>query len=153
MGSFKTLCLNKYDSNAFKNELNELCTANNVKLAFECIGGNTTGTVLESLTDDGTLIHYGNLSLRSITNLNTNDFIFKNKSIQGFWLFQYIKKNFNYDFERFYEYFMDNYMENMDNNVYEIEIQEIFKPENFEEASKLYRNNMGKGKVLLDFSY
>lgn len=152
IGSFKTLCLNKFDSTSFKNELAKLSSENNIKLAFECIGGNTTGIILECLADNGKLYHYGNLSLRAISNLNTNDFIFKNKSIQGFWLFEYIRNNFNNDFDQFYKMFLDDYVNNFDYSIYNSDIQAVFKPEEFEEASKLYRNNMGKGKVLLDFT-
>lgn len=152
IGSFQTLSLNKFDSFGFKEKLSSICSELNIKLAFECIGGNTTGTILECLSEDGELYHYGNLSLRAISNLSTNDFIFKNKSLKGFWLFEYIRKNYENDFDKFYEYFMNDYMKNFGNDIYDSDIQAIFTPENFDEASKLYRNKMGKGKVLLDFS-
>ena len=152
LGSFKTLSLSKFDAASFKNELAKVCIEKNVKLAFECIGGNTTGTILECLADNAKLYHYGNLSLRAITNLNTTDFIFRNKSIQGFWLFEYIRNNFDNDFNKFYKFFLEDFERNFYKDVYRSEIQAVFKPEEFEEASKLYRNNMGKGKVLLDFS-
>ena len=143
--------MNKYDLVIFKNKLKEISQEINTKLAYECIGGTMTGTILENLCDDGVLYHYGNLSLRAITNLDTKDFIFRNKTIKGFWLMEYIKNNFE-NIDNFYNLFLEDYVNNLQNNIYNSEIQAIFKPENFDEASKLYRNNMGTGKVLLDFT-
>lgn len=151
IGSFTTLCINRYDTNSFRTELLRICDDNNVKLAFECIGGNTTGIILECLAETGKLYHYGNLSLRSITNLNTNDFIFKQKSLLGFWLFEYIKTNYN-NFENFYKIFLDDFENFFERKTYDVDIQAIYNPDKFQEASKLYRSNMGNGKVLLNFS-
>jgi NADPH-dependent curcumin reductase CurA len=149
LGSFKTLCLNKFEGNEFKNELDFVSKGNRIQIAFECIGGKITGLILNSLNENGELFHYGNLSLREITNLSTYDFIFQNKTIKGFWLMKYIEE-YGRDkfFEEFEESYIDNY--NKDNNLYDPEIQCVFRPEDFNEAIKYYKDNMSKGKVLFD---
>ena len=61
------------------------------KLAFECIGGENTGIMFEFLCEEGILYHYGNLSLTPISNVFTKDMLFKNKTMKGFWLTNYLK--------------------------------------------------------------
>ena len=42
--------------------------------------------------EEGSLYHYGNLSLRNISNIITNDLLFLDKKVLGFWLFKYLNK-------------------------------------------------------------
>jgi trans-2-enoyl-CoA reductase len=119
------------------------------KIAFECIGGETSAIILKLLEEEGELYHYGNLSLKPLSNILTNDFIFMDKKIYGFWLFKYL--NSHKDKNKLFE----NYKNDLNTNnaeIYETNINKIFKPENFEEAIKIYKNEMSKGKVLLDFT-
>jgi NADPH:quinone reductase-like Zn-dependent oxidoreductase len=117
------------------------------QIAFECIGGDTTGLILNTLEENGTLYHYGNLSLRNCSNISTHDLLFMDKKILGFWLFKYLK-NLNespilHELLKFLEKHPD---------ILTTQIQAVFNPENFESALKVYRSDMSQGKVLFDFS-
>jgi NADPH:quinone reductase-like Zn-dependent oxidoreductase len=133
------------DSDNYREELKDLCDKLKPPIAFECIGGETTGLVLNNLREEGCLYHYGNLSLRTLSNILTNDFIFQDKTIKGFWLFKYLKNN---------PTVVDKFIQDLRNNtgLYETQIQAIFKPEKFEDAFKIYRQNMSLGKVIFDFT-
>jgi NADPH:quinone reductase-like Zn-dependent oxidoreductase len=118
------------------------------EVAFDSIGGEMTGLILNALNDDGVLYHYGNLSSRNISNVLTYDILFANKSIQGFWLINYLKKaNVNNSI-------IESFTETLKNDasLYDSNIQAVYKPENFEEAFKTYKENMTKGKILFDFT-
>jgi NADPH:quinone reductase-like Zn-dependent oxidoreductase len=117
------------------------------QIAFECIGGDTTGLILNTLEENGTLYHYGNLSLRNCSNISTHDLLFMDKKILGFWLFKYLKNlkesPILHEFFKFLEKHPD---------IFTTQIQAVFNPENFESALKVYRSDMSQGKVLFDFS-
>jgi hypothetical protein len=118
------------------------------KVAFESIGGEMTGLILRMLEENGELYHYGNLSLKAISNLMSNDFIFMNKTIKGFWLFTYLNNQCDSNL------IFNNYVQELKTNpeIYESNINAVYKAEQFEEAIRVYKNEMSKGKVLLDFS-
>lgn len=145
MGS--TFTINTTDGN-YKELLIKARDTIKPKLAFESIGGEMTGLILRLLEEEGELYHYGNLSLKPISNVLTNDFIFLDKKIMGFWLFKYLHSNADCDA------IYNNYINELKNypEIYETKIKAVFKPEQFEEAIKSYKNEMSKGKVLLDFN-
>jgi NADPH2:quinone reductase len=113
------------------------------KIAFENIGGDMTGNILNAIEHEGVLYHYGNLSLRNISNVSTYDVLFADKSIKGFWLFKYLNEKLFNEFE----VSLKNEPE-----IYDTNIQSVFNPEDYEEAFKTYRINMSKGKILFDFN-
>jgi NADPH:quinone reductase-like Zn-dependent oxidoreductase len=133
------------DVDGYRGGLKELCDRYRPNVAFECIGGETTGLVLNNIVENGCLYHYGNLSLRPLSAIMTNDLLFQNKTMKGFWLHRYLK-----EYPETVNYFLKDLMEKT--SLYETNIQAVFKPENFEDAFKTYRQNMSLGKVLFDFN-
>jgi hypothetical protein len=117
-------------------------------ISFECIGGETTSHIFSLLQDHGVLYHYGNLSLRAITNIQTKDLIFCKKILRGFWLFDDLMDKISR------ESLFDNYVNllKLNPSIFESNIQASFLPQNYEEAFKCYKAEMGKGKVLFDFT-
>ncbi|CAK8536179.1 unnamed protein product [Lathyrus sativus] len=54
-------------------------------LGFNCVGGNSASLVLKFLRRGGTMVTYGGMSKRPVT-VSTSSFIFKELSLRGFWL-------------------------------------------------------------------
>ncbi|TVU01226.1 hypothetical protein EJB05_53328, partial [Eragrostis curvula] len=54
-------------------------------LGFNCVGGNAASLVLKFLRQGGTMVTYGGMSKKPVT-VPTSYFIFKDISLQGFWL-------------------------------------------------------------------
>jgi hypothetical protein len=106
-----------------------------------------TGNILSTLEEEGILYHYGNLSLRNCSNISTYDLLFMDKKICGFWLFKYLHSlQDNSIFSQFFDILKN------EPHMFDTSIQGVFKPDQFEEAFKVYRNEMSKGKVLFDFN-
>ena len=118
-------------------------------LAFECVGGDMTGIILASIKENGFLYHYGNLSLRPISNVQTRDLLFKNKTMKGFWVTAYLNSLSSTQYEHIIHDLIENKTKS---DIFNINIAEVYKPKDVETAIKNYRKEMGKGKILLDFS-
>ncbi len=82
--------LNSNDSN-FDAQLSNLCQQYNVTLAFEAVTGALTGRVLSALQHGGRVRVYGTLSLEDC-HINPNDLIFQRKSVDGFWMSDWVKE-------------------------------------------------------------
>lgn len=119
------------------------------KLAFECVGGEMTGIILESLCEGGVLYHYGNMSLTPISNVQTKDMLFKNKTMKGFWLTNYLKSLTDVELKAIYTKLIDY---KITTDFFNVNIVNVFKPNQVETAIKTYRNDMGKGKIIIDFT-
>ncbi len=144
-----TLTINTSSSTKdYKNELLLAKKEYNTKVAFECIGGEMTGNILNTLDEEGILYHYGNLNLKNCSNITTRDLIFLDKKISGFWLFKYLN-NLPDQGQRIFQEFYE--ILNTQPEIFDTSIHGIFSPDKFEEAFKLYRSDMSKGKVLFDF--
>lgn len=62
------------------------------KLALNCIGGPSATAIARLLGENGTLVTYGGMSRKPIQ-LPTSLLIFKNVSVRGFWLTEWVKKH------------------------------------------------------------
>lgn len=144
-GEYTVLSTNYED---LKKDLKGLADKLKPNLAFECVGGDMTGIILASIKENGYLYHYGNLSLRSVSNVQTRDLLFKNKTIKGFWLPAYL----NSLPEDILSKIMKDLIEIKSNSdLFNTNIIEVFRPKDVEMAIKNYRKEMGKGKIILDF--
>lgn len=134
------------DDPQYKSKLKSLAYDLDCRIAFDSVGGTLTGNLLNCLPSNSTIYHYGNLSLRSIGNVLTEDILFMNKTIRGFYLLNYmnssggeIKKEFNRIINK-YGY-----------KAFSSPIVNEFTPENVEFAIQEYRKTWSKGKTLLKF--
>ncbi len=75
---------------AFDSHLAKLCRKANATLAFDAVAGDTTARVAKSLAPGGKVIVYGGLSLKPAS-VSIEDLIFKDKSIEGFWLSKWFR--------------------------------------------------------------
>jgi NADPH:quinone reductase-like Zn-dependent oxidoreductase len=70
--------------------IKEISDLNKPKLAINAVGGSSAGTLISLLGKGGKLVTYGGLSMKNIQ-VNASQLIFKNISIHGFWLSEWIK--------------------------------------------------------------
>ena len=147
IGGKYTVLSNNYED--LRKELKIISDQLRPNLAFECVGGEMTGIILASIKENGLLYHYGNLSLKSISNVLTRDLLFKNKTMKGFWVANYLKT--------LPEEELNTIMQNVINyktstDYFDVNVAAVYKPSEVEVAIKNYRNDMGKGKIILDFT-
>jgi len=72
-------------------ELTSLCNKFNCKLAFDAVAGEMTGNLLKALKPGGTVKVYGGLSAKGPSGFSTDQFIFKEKKVEGFWLTKWLE--------------------------------------------------------------
>jgi len=77
------------DEAAWTSELKSKIKELGATCAFDCVGGDMTGTLLEVLPSKGTVYNYGTLAGR-ISNVNGLDLIYRKKSLKGWLLNQWI---------------------------------------------------------------
>ena len=65
----------------------------NPKLALNCVGGESSLEILRALGHKGVHVTYGGMSMKPVT-VPTATLIFKDISVRGFWMSQWIKDNF-----------------------------------------------------------
>ncbi|XP_039161975.1 enoyl-[acyl-carrier-protein] reductase, mitochondrial-like, partial [Eucalyptus grandis] len=61
-------------------------------LRLNCVGGNAASLVMKFLRRGGTMVTYGGMSKKPIT-VSTPSFIFKDLSLRGFWLHNWMSSN------------------------------------------------------------
>ena len=61
-------------------------------IAFEAVAGSLTGQILGAMPDGSRAVVYGALSAAACSEISPMDLIFKNKSVEGFWLTQWMRE-------------------------------------------------------------
>lgn len=125
--------------------LKNLATELNACIAFDAVGGPSSGTIIDAMPHDSELIVYGGLSNKPISDINTMEIIFKNKVISGFNLLDWKNNVGNHDYmkiaNKLQKMFID---EKLKTNV-----QGSINMENIIQGLKTYLGNMSKGKILI----
>jgi len=85
--------LNSEDPKFIEN-LREVTSKTQCKIAFDAVAGETTGKVLAGMPDGSTIYVYGGLS-ESQCVIGPRDLIFKNKTVKGFWATEYTKTKYS----------------------------------------------------------
>ncbi len=80
------------ESPDFEQTLAKISRKLNATVAFDAVGGSMTGTLLNAMPNKSKVYVYGALSESPCSNLSPLSFIFQQKSVEGFWLSQWIKK-------------------------------------------------------------
>lgn len=123
-------------------KLTELAEKFEAKYVFECVGGDMVSKILTAMPIGSTMFHYGNLEGKYPTNIPSGEFIFKKKTLTGFWTvdwlktkkieeIQVMKKIIKEDFENGGEIFSSDY-------------RESFKLEDIAKALDSYKSNSGR---------
>jgi NADPH:quinone reductase-like Zn-dependent oxidoreductase len=117
------------------------------KLCFDCIGGNTTSTLMKILPFDSTLYHFGNLSEKAIDNISSRDLIFYNKKLKGWWLPLWLNKLSYEELNLWQKLIVGIKESNLD--IFHTKVTESYKIDDISSAWKAYSGDMNKGKVLI----
>lgn len=76
----------------FKENLKKEAERLNASLAFEAIGGTMTGFLLKQMPSHSKVLVYGSLSESNCSDISPIDLIFREKSIEGFYLGAWLKQ-------------------------------------------------------------
>ena len=84
--------LNSSDDDFDKN-LRELAHKLGATIAFDAVGGEMTGIILNAMPENSSVYVYGALAGKSCGGVSPLSLIFQGKSVDGFWLSQWIKES------------------------------------------------------------
>ncbi len=128
----------------FEEQLTKLAYEINAVTAFDAVGGEITGQIVNAMPPGSKTILYGGLSGKAVSDISTLEIIFKDKTLTGFNLNEWIKEIGK---KRFNE--ISLILQNMIiNGEIRTEIQGEFKLEDVVKAIRQYITNMSKGKIL-----
>ena len=140
-GEKHVLGLNQPD---FENRLHQLAHSLEAVIAFDAVGGEWSGQILNAMPAGATLVVYGGLSGKPLGALNPMDIIFKGKTVKGFNLNQWKKET---DEKKFQE--VSSILQQLIlNHVLHTRIQGEFPLEEVQQAMEQYIRNMSAGKIL-----
>ncbi|PTX92144.1 hypothetical protein DB346_24685 [Verrucomicrobia bacterium LW23] len=76
----------------FAAELRDTCRRYEASIAFDAVGGTATALLFDALPAGGTVVVYGALDAELCGGISPYDVVFQRKSLQGFYLPQYLKE-------------------------------------------------------------
>jgi len=128
----------------FESELQHLADEYKASVAFDAVGGDTSGMILNAMPPGSEIIIYGGLSGKPIGMINPLDIIFKAKILRGFnlgdWKIEVGEEHF--------QKVSDELQELMIGRVLVTRIQCAFSLEEVQHALEQYIRNMSAGKIL-----
>ncbi|RYZ81720.1 MAG: hypothetical protein EOP04_23445 [Proteobacteria bacterium] len=119
----------------FESKLKEIAEKEGATISFEAVGGDLTRKILGNQPEDSICYIYGGLEGEKIKDLGVGDFIFQGKTVTGFWLGKYLRKNWN----EFGE--IQKELETHAKTIFKSHIQKVFKLTELEEALAYYKDN------------
>ncbi|NOX46855.1 MAG: zinc-binding dehydrogenase [Chlorobi bacterium] len=128
----------------FKDELKIVSNKLNATFAFDAVGGEMTGTLLNAMPSGSEVVVYGGLSGKDISGISTLDIIFQNKKISGFNLNEWIANKSPKELQRI----GNEIQEFIVKGDFETKIQGSFKLDDVKEGIRAYIKSMSNGKVL-----
>ena len=130
----------------WEDEFRSTCETLNVKHFFECVGGGMTGKILNLLPYGSTVYHYGNLSLKEISDVKTGDLIFLKKTLTGWWLADWFQQITLEEIIYWKTYVIKEFESG--SHLFDTAVSKSFSLEDHEKAFESYLNNMSEGKIL-----
>lgn len=128
----------------FTEAFHQLCSELKPSVAFDAIAGESAGSLLNALPNGGEVVVYGGLSGSAIAGIDPMGIIFRQKSIRGFNLNDWIAGLDRSEFDR-----ITNDLQKMFiTGELKTEIQAVFPMDRVIDGVKTYIRNMSAGKVL-----
>ncbi len=113
---------------------------------LDCVSGELTGQILKAMPSKATAYVYGVLSLQPVQ-CDTNEIIFKHKSIKGLWVTAYLRNK-----SLFQQYQISRQISSALSTTLKTHVNKTFTLSQIDEALKYYKSHMSDGKcVLLPF--
>jgi NADPH2:quinone reductase len=128
----------------FAAQLKDLAYSHKATIAFDAVGGDLTGIILNAMPRKSVLVLYGGLSGKPIGLINALDVIFDGKSVRGFNLGDWKEAIGHEKFLTISEELQDLII----SGVISTQIQGTFRLEQVQEALEKYIRNMSAGKIL-----
>ena len=128
-------------------DLENLCEKLGATILFDCIGGDLTGRFLSAMPDNSVLYHFGNLELKRIGELDTNDFILKGKQFKGWWLTGWMETLNNEEIIKYLDYIRKDFLS--EKPILTTEYTQSFKLDQIEQAFEQYLSNTSAGKIII----
>lgn len=130
----------------FSDELNKLAHELNAILAFDAVGGEQSGNIIQAMPEGGTLLLYGALGARTLSEIPATDVIFSRKKITGFNMNEWKAGKSPEAFNQISIELQDSFIK----NILTTDIQGKFPLDKHGEALMNYIRNMSAGKILLE---
>lgn len=129
----------------FASKLHKYANQHHATIAFDAVGGDLTGTIVNAMPPKSKLLLYGALSGAPCNGVSPLSLIFQEKKVQGFWLNQYLKsKGFLGTYQA------TNFVQSlMKNGSFQTKIRDHISFENWKSALLDYNKNMTAGKIIL----
>jgi len=134
-----------FDSNdaSFQKRLAETCNKFKATIAFDAVGGELTRRVVLAMPPESRIVVFGALADEP-AQIDSKDFFFRDKKLEGFWLSRWIKK------KGFLQRLLLAYkIQKLLPNDLQTRIQARFRLEDILSAIDLYEKQPTEGKVLL----
>lgn len=129
----------------FEDQLKQLAHQHNATVIFDAVGGKMVQQLLDAAPRESKLFIYGRLSGEPCE-INPAELIFTGNQIHGFWLTRWLhQKNMLNTF------LQTRKIQSLIGHELGSEIYKTFPPEHIAEAINTYKNNMSRGKVLIQF--
>lgn len=92
LGATKVITDVENESKDFTSTYKEWVGDSPVKLALNCVGGNSSSAIARKLTNGGYLVSYGGMSMRPVQ-IPTSLLVFKDIKLVGFWISEISKRD------------------------------------------------------------
>jgi len=133
----------------FCDQLQRMCTKARVSVAFDPVGGDMAGTLVDVLPNKGSYIVYGNLSKASLGGISPNKLYNDGVTLEGFHLKRYLSDNFStVGTLRLLTRVQDLFRQ----NVLKTDIAAKCTMDTFAEHISEYVGRMSNGKVIMCIS-
>jgi len=99
------------------------------------------------MPDNSILYHFGNLELKRIGELDTNDFIVKCKQFKGWWLTGWMETLTKEEILKYLEYIRNDLIS--DKPILTTDYTESFNLDQIEQAFEKYMTNTSAGKIII----
>jgi mitochondrial enoyl-[acyl-carrier protein] reductase / trans-2-enoyl-CoA reductase len=134
------------DPNGFK-IIEEITQQQKPKLGINAVGGNSANQILNLLAHGGKLVTYGGLSMKNIQ-VNATQLIFKNISLHGFWLSEWLKSKNILEISEEY----DKLISLINEGKLKLSVDSIFNLSDYQNAINRAQAEYRNGKVIFDFT-
>jgi NADPH:quinone reductase len=131
----------------FNHVLEEMAERLGATIAFDAVGGEMTGTLVNAMPEGSRIYVYGALSEKPCGGISPLSLIFKGKHVEGFWLSQWLKEA---GLWRTYRS-IRRIQSMIGSGKFETTIRKRAYLNDWPEALLEYRQEMSRGKVLLVF--
>lgn len=128
----------------FPGKLEALAKGLHATVAFDAVGGDTSGLILNAMPEGSRLVIYGGLSGKPAGQFDPLDIIFKGKVVQGFNLHDW-KKDIG---KKAFDETSWEIQQMMIDGLLTTRIQGTFSLEEIQQAMEQYIRNMSAGKIL-----